>query len=720
MKFKKKQDFFHICMAVLLTIIAIIMIVCIGPKDVFTHGNYCDVVEPSNIEKEDFVGEVDLSKGKCEGEFIPQKNNFNGLQLWFANISPNDKGSISVSVTDSRGKILDRQYIDTKRVTKKSWYNVYIDAKLEAGLVYKYIIEAKNCDIYPKLQMVQKSYLGKENVDGKILIGYTYAEPTFSIAEKIIISVLISAVWVLCIGNLLFSNRTLKYLNIIGGILLFTVILSWNYMFSTFNSANDGFKYFEAQSETLVTGVIEAEQNSVKSNISGPYSFGLGRYTDLKGDHTAELFFRTDSNWNEGYSRTEPQLLISDTVLAEENVVPGNTIKFSNGEKIKIEKVNKTENYLIVTLKTDKILNPYKNGNLLKVKFYNKNGKELPTRKLEAYTSQYGLQGKIFRHLARYLDVNRYLEIFHTLCAMAAALVFTIIIFLINKKYGRLMAACFGFTFLLSPWVVNFARNLYWMEFLWFIPMAIGLFCAIHIKDMKYRVSCYLLMFFAILIKCLCSYEYITDIMLASVVWLLADMINDIIKNKKDNKLFLYFRTIFALGCVELAGFFSAICIHAQVHGQGNLILGIKNIIETVRIRTLGGNLNSSIIEDIKESFNVSGWEVFRTYFHFNTEIVHSEIISGIAGELFPLLCIIPIIIFIYNYKKEKIDWNVAALYVLLFITCTSWYILGKQHSYCHRHLNYVLWYFGYIQICFYIILREIITFFNKGKGVKE
>ena len=45
-------------------------------------------------------------------------------------------------------------------------------------------------------------------------------------------------------------------------------------------------------------------------------------------------------------------------------------------------------------------------------------------------------------------------------------------------------------------------------------------------------------------------------------------------------------------------------------------------------------------------------------------------------------------------------------MFIVFLGTTLSWFILGKAHSYVHTHMNYVLWYFGFIQICLYIIIK--------------
>ena len=52
------------------------------------------------------------------------------------------------------------------------------------------------------------------------------------------------------------------------------------------------------------------------------------------------------------------------------------------------------------------------------------------------------------------------------------ALVLALITVLVGRKYNVLLGLCFGFTFLLSPWIVNFSNSVYWVEVTWFLPCA--------------------------------------------------------------------------------------------------------------------------------------------------------------------------------------------------------------------------------------------------------
>ena len=58
--------------------------------------------------------------------------------------------------------------------------------------------------------------------------------------------------------------------------------------------------------------------------------------------------------------------------------------------------------------------------------------------------------------------------------------------------------------------------------------------------------------------------------------------------------------------------------------------------------------------------------------------------------------------------RKRKNCYRDMVMYIMFLVTTLSWIILGKSHSYIHTHINFVLWYFGFIQICLYEIIQFI------------
>lgn len=59
------------------------------------------------------------------------------------------------------------------------------------------------------------------------------------------------------------------------------------------------------------------------------------------------------------------------------------------------------------------------------------------------------------------------------------------------------------------------------------------------------------------------------------------------------------------------------------------------------------------------------------------------------------------------NGNKDK----EIVLLVLSMMATLSWIVLAKSHSYIHIHMNFVLWYFGYVQMCMYLIVVETLRY---------
>lgn len=708
-QFVKKRTVFWV-----ISILVIIFMLVLGPMDIFSHGFYCDTVSYENIYEEDRLGTYSLLEGAYKTSFTPLKQHFTGFAVNLANVPKESAGELCLTTYLKNGREIETIVIDLNEVTDRQWYMVYASGKYKPNVEYDLTISTKNCETAPFLQFVDNDYLTYEGMGNNLLMGYAYAKSTFTFVEKVLICLFIFGIWFFLLGEAGIVEEKKMRTRMVSLVVLLTTVFAWNYMYSSFNQESRAvFVTYEAGSEALVTGPIKAEKSGVsfekrKESAKGG-SYGLGRYTDVLGpmySHDAKPL--NDATWDYGYHRTEAQIVVSSNEYTREAAAVGNTIQFANGDVIGIIDVLENGNSLIITLDSSKALLKSKYGELSEMVFCG--AKPFKSGTLTAYESQYGLQGKVFRHFARCMSKEAYLANLNLLCSLAAAGVFVAIILLIAKKYNKLMAGCFGVTFALSPWIVNFARNLYWVEFTWFLPMLIGLVCSIWIKKRSVRVACYFAALIAITGKCLCGYEYLPVVMLGMIAFLVSDWIMALVQRDKENAALL-FRTIFLIGLSAVIGFAVAICIHARLRGEGNVLEGVESIIEQDVLRRVGGGSLNDFDVVLWDSLNASVWTVFSRYFHFGTEVI-----TGIDGKLFPVLCVAPIAIFIYDYSKKKLEIQNLVMYVVLFITSIAWYVLGKSHSYIHVHLNFVMWYFGYVQICLYVILKKFVDWMKNRK----
>lgn len=688
-------------------------LILLGPWDIFTHGYYCEEIAVWQIPPEDFQDSIRLENSSYEMTFSPQKAHLAGFEIRLDNQQDNS-GKLLLEILDGEGNVVDTIYADLGKINSGSWYKLYTAAKLKQGEVYTLRFSADGYAAAPCLQAADSVYLPDETITGNVLLSYAYARPTFTRQNRILIFLFIIA----ALGYIVtfYINGSCKVIiKRIAAAIFMVSLLAWNYMYNSMDNQNTDFERFQEDSETLVAGMVYADQNDIYFLDEYERGYGLGKYYDLKGEMVSYGgLYISDDNWLDGYSRTEAAIIADANVYSRSVIAAGNYISFGNGEVFMITGIDDSGDRIVAYLNTDKPLTLAKYGSLDEAVFCGPDHQQLAPCRIKAYESQYGLQGKIFKHLARHMDDGQSIDNLHLLCAMLTATVFVLIVYLVAVRYNTILAGCFFVTFWLSPWIVNFARNLYWVEFTWFIPMAVGLFCAWRVDDKKCRIVSYCLTFIAVLVKCMCGYEYISVIMMGVIAFLLVDFIQAFVKKDKE-KGKLLFRTIVIIGCTALAGFVAAIGIHASLRGQGSILEGIKIIFEQdVLRRTNGADLNE-FPPRYWDSFNSSVWEVYCKYFHFSTEII-----TGIAGNLFPVLCVAPLFIFGCEYKNKRLNVELLGMYGVFFLTSISWFCLAKAHSYVHTHMNYVLWYFGYVQICIYILINKIVEVYrNIVKGTR-
>ena len=696
MQQNKRPDGKKIAIVILL-LAAVLFLFRLNVTKSFFHGYFTDARPYENVGADSILGTYDLSNGAYSLEFTPGEEHFAGVVLYLENQPESNTGSLTLQVRDAGGTLVSSAEADLAEVKNEHAYKVQMKGKLRKGETYRLEIAAKDCGTVPSLILVDSAFRMEESIGDSLLIGYAYAKPDFSDSERLLITLFVLGGMLIFVS---FLDRRIPNALRRGGILLILMTaLAWNYSFNSLDVNNDSFEAFQADSERLVTQAIEA----VREGVPNPSGTGLIKLDTLQGTEGSETDYPTDDDWLDGYHRTDPAIRLRASAYTEQYAVPGNFIRFANGETSQILAVVEDENedWMTVVLDIDSPLDEERLGSLTGASVLDAEGNPAPEKVAEAYGSQYGLQGKVFQHLA-----NVDLDLLRTWCALAVGGVLLLVALLVCKTCGRLMGMIFYAVFLLSPWVVNFANNLYWVEFTWFLPMAAGLFCLWKLDCRRCRILSYVIVVLTVMIKCLCGYEYITTVMLGVIAFPAAEFFTALAKRDQE-RAGLLFRTIFLLGVSALLGFAAAICIHAPVKSGGSLTEGIRLIIqEDVLRRTYGADLNAfENLPDFEQyALTASAWETLCKYFHFKTEVM-----TGVGGNLFPLLCLIPLVMLALDVRKNHLDVREAAWYAVFFVTSVSWFVLAKSHSCVHTHMNFVLWYFGFVQSCFYIILRHLI-----------
>lgn len=325
------------------------------------------------------------------------------------------------------------------------------------------------------------------------------------------------------------------------------------------------------------------------------------------------------------------------------------------------------------------------------------------------YKSSFALQGffyyftsEIFQVLgATSPEAKLYFNKFLT--ASLLALEFSIIAVFLWGSIGWLPTVTYLLSIICSGWVVNFANNLYWMFFLLYLPfLVLGYFLYKEYKGGDWSTTkTGGWVAFAIYLKSLAGYEYISSIMIATMMPLIFFSIWQSWDYKKLARRFFIISAFAILGFV--LALFTQLIQLIFVEGASSAIQTVKHFI---LYRTYG---NPNDYDDllIKYSLESNVVDVLDFYFHqwvfkgspnypFNGVNIQSVIA---ALSILTLLG--------FGLVKTKFKPYAKLCYAFIIVSWLSilsplsWYILAKGHSYVHRHMNSVLWSLPFIPFVF-------------------
>ena len=308
---------------------------------------------------------------------------------------------------------------------------------------------------------------------------------------------------------------------------------------------------------------------------------------------------------------------------------------------------------------------------------------------------QYGVQGwavyylsRLWHMLPKKIPPQYWYLLLRTLFISLLAFVLTAITFQLHKAYDILFAASFYVVCLISVWLANFAPNLYWSVFTWFMPMLFSLMCMNYPRA---RMIFYLLIFLSICVKTLCGYEYLSNIMMCAILFPLSEYLScSKLETSRKREMF---RVTFCAGFSALLGFIAAFTFHSWLLGNGDISSGLGRFLqETYALQRIG------LADD--------------------TNPAENSIILILARYLIPpsgwiLLCLsIMSFASIYSVKKKcnvSVRHDLSLLAVSLW-SSLSWFVLARPHSYIHIQLNYVLWVLPFMPVALYVFLKQRIT----------
>jgi hypothetical protein len=380
--------------------------------------------------------------------------------------------------------------------------------------------------------------------------------------------------------------------------------------------------------------------------------------------------------------------------------------------------------------------------------------------KFKKYDSQYGLQLHFFYYLQK-LGIEN-IKVFQGITAMLMSIVVGILFYLLRKNFSTTVALLFSASLVLSPYVVVFARNLYWVEATWFLPMIVSMYYG-KIKFLSWPSNLKFFIFFVVayLIKMLCGYEYLTTIAIASCVPIILYMSLD----KKGLKETIIKLSINATS--TLIAFILASSIHVNLLSKDSskALDHIDHIVTNAKVRTQTHNpseikelckykqntnrqnIDLELLKNCEETYKKSSTKVGKIilrYLIFDNFLPWLGNFSNIKSSNFtetkdydilkslwekPSKKTLRAVIYETETQTKKnlvIIFLNTFLFLLLILTAffrasfkmrlvlmfslsapLSWFIIAQGHSALHFGLNYVLWCLPLVPFCLIAILSN-------------
>lgn len=354
------------------------------------------------------------------------------------------------------------------------------------------------------------------------------------------------------------------------------------------------------------------------------------------------------------------------------------------------------------------------------------------------YYSQIGGQALIFVLIAKISPFSNAtnLDIFKFCTSLLFAVILSLFLVWVHKKYGWFSAVITLMLFLLSHWLTVFGRNLYWVTGALYIPFIVMLFvldreCIRRKREITLKAigGISILLVF---VKCFLSgFELITTSLLMFIVPCAYYSVIDQWGVKK-----LIYRLIsVGTGAIIAVSVYLSILLYQLSMVKGSLAKGLEHLIYSFSKRTSG--TSEDLPEIYKESLESSITTVLDKYWNgtaidLNTfvRIPWESFFRIDYGELLLMFIIFSTLIFvnkkisITTYINFKKNHALVVATWLSFSAPLSWFIIFKGHSYIHTHTNFIAWYmpfclFGFATIGSVTssILRDIWNKFHKLKS---
>lgn len=319
----------------------------------------------------------------------------------------------------------------------------------------------------------------------------------------------------------------------------------------------------------------------------------------------------------------------------------------------------------------------------------------------QAYTHQTGLQGWAFGVLNKVLSVFEdrgeareiILYNINSMLFYAATLLVCLAVW---RAWGPLSALAWLCAVVFAPWPQRGMKDLYWCLWTWLLPALAGLLlCAVTRRRGKTPWWCYLLVFAACMVRCMCGFEFITTFLILCEIPLCYAAAKAYFVRRDPHGALVWLGRTVGAGVSALGGVTAALALWFAQEWLcfGSAADAWQNMTRAVTDRV---SLTDGAVRDV----NVP--QVLAQYFRESTEpLLQLGPVSVTAWQLLLFALLVGAVSVVVCLRRGTAAQLVPPCIVwgLGLAAPASWMVLSKAHAAIHTHLVPMLWHFAFVPI---------------------
>lgn len=334
-------------------------------------------------------------------------------------------------------------------------------------------------------------------------------------------------------------------------------------------------------------------------------------------------------------------------------------------------------------------------------RYWYRNNTPVSPQDFQAYTHQTGLQGWAFGVLNKVLSVFEdrgeareiILYSINSMLFYAATLLVCLAVW---RAWGPLSALAWLCAVVFAPWPQRGMKDLYWCLWTWLLPALAGLLlCAVTRRRGKTPWWCYLLVFAACMVRCMCGFEFITTFLILCEIPLCYAAAKAYFVRRDPHGALVWLGRTVGAGVSALGGVTAALALWFAQEWLcfGSAADAWQNMTRAVTDRV---SLTDGAVRDV----NVP--QVLAQYFRESTEpLLQFGPVSVAAWQLLLFALLVGAVSVVACLRRGTAAQLVPPCIVwgLGLAAPASWMVLSKAHAAIHTHLVPMLWHFAFVPI---------------------